>query len=170
MLALPLRRSATLFHSTASMLSNSIRRLTTLPSNPHIYIFPHPSSPSSHILSLLPTTPPTTALAILTTTSLPPTPASCTPNPVFTSILSSVLRQHAAGDPWLRNEAAAFAHGSGGRGGWIHVSDRRCVPDYGRIAWPEDIFGSLEVDAAGRFVEGGWQESGTYRVVTRDGM
>lgn len=62
--------------------------------------------------------------------------------------------------------------GSGGRGGWIHVSDERNPPDYGRIAWPEDIFGSVEVDGKGDFVgdRGNYQESGTYRLVTRDGM
>lgn len=66
--------------------------------------------------------------------------------------------------------------GGGGRGGWVHVSDLRAPPDYGRIAWPEDIFGSLEVDAKGDFVEGSdgtkgnWQGSGTYRVITREGM
>lgn len=62
--------------------------------------------------------------------------------------------------------------GGGGRGGHIHVSDQRNPPDYGRIAWPEDIFGSLEVDGEGKFVgeNGNYQESGTYRFVTRDGM
>ena len=66
--------------------------------------------------------------------------------------------------------------GGGGRGGWIHVSDLRAPPDYGRIAWPEDIFGSLEVDGTGQFVKGddgthgNWQSSGTYRVITREGM
>ena len=59
-----------------------------------------------------------------------------------------------------------------GRGGWIHVSDLRSPPDYGRIAWPDDIFGSLEVDGNGQFVEGdgNWQASGTYRVVTNEGI
>ena len=69
--------------------------------------------------------------------------------------------------------------GGGGRGGWLHVSDARAPPDFGRIAWPEDIFGSLEVDGQGVFVEGegersgevgNYQESGSYRVVTREGM
>lgn len=66
--------------------------------------------------------------------------------------------------------------GGGGRGGWVHVSDLRAPPDYGRIAWPEDIFGSLEVDGKGEFVvgeegvKGNWQPSGTYRVITREGM
>ncbi len=66
--------------------------------------------------------------------------------------------------------------GGGGRGGYLHVSDLRAPPDYGRIAWPEDIFGSLEVDGKGEFVvgdggvKGNWQASGTYRVITREGM
>ncbi|KAK8903471.1 hypothetical protein QC760_007945 [Botrytis cinerea] len=67
--------------------------------------------------------------------------------------------------------------GSGGHGGYIHLSDTRAPPDYGRIAYPEDIFGSLEVDATGQFVEGdsgnapgNWQDSGTYRIVTREGI
>jgi hypothetical protein len=48
----------------------------------------------------------------------------------------------------------------------------RRPPDWGRIADPEDIFGSVEVDGRGVFVDlnGNYQESGTYRVVTRDGM
>lgn len=62
--------------------------------------------------------------------------------------------------------------GGAGRGGWIHVSDQRNPPDYGRIAWPEDIFGSLEVDGQGNFVgeKGEYQPSGTYRIVTREGI
>ncbi|KAF4156685.1 hypothetical protein CNMCM6936_007433 [Aspergillus lentulus] len=56
--------------------------------------------------------------------------------------------------------------GSAGRGGWIHLSDSRRPPE------PEDIFGSLEVDANGKFVgdNGNYQPSGTYRIVTRDGI
>lgn len=51
---------------------------------------------------------------------------------------------------------ASHQAGTGGanRGGWIHVSDERNPPDYGRIAWPEDIFGSVEVDGNGQFAEG----------------
>lgn len=61
--------------------------------------------------------------------------------------------------------------GGGGRGGYIHVYDHRNPPDYGRIPFPEDIFGSLEVDSAGNFVDGKgrYQESGSYRVLTRAG-
>ncbi|KAL8904122.1 MAG: hypothetical protein Q9207_003473 [Kuettlingeria erythrocarpa] len=55
--------------------------------------------------------------------------------------------------------------GGAGRGGYIHVYDYRHPPDYGRIPDPEDIFGSLEVDGAGNFVDGHgkYQTSGTYR-------
>ena len=62
--------------------------------------------------------------------------------------------------------------GGAGVGGWVHVSDNRHPPDFGRIAEPEDIFGSLEVDGNGKFTDGTgrWQSSGTYRVVTRDGV
>lgn len=54
----------------------------------------------------------------------------------------------------------------------MHVYDLRHPPDFGRIPDPEDIFGSVEVDGDGGFVGegGGYQSSGTYRVVTRDGV
>lgn len=62
--------------------------------------------------------------------------------------------------------------GGAGRGGYIHVSDQRNPPDFGRTAWPEDIFGSLEVDGDGKFVEpkGRYQEAGTYRMCTNEGI
>jgi hypothetical protein len=61
--------------------------------------------------------------------------------------------------------------GGGGHGGYVHVSDTRNPPDFGRIAWPEDIFGSVEVDGQGKIVDdGNYQPSGTYRIVTREGM
>lgn len=68
-----------------------------------------------------------------------------------------------AGGDGAGGASAQGGAGSGGRGGWIHVSDQRNPPDYGRIAWPEDIFGSLEVDGEGNFVgdKGEYQPSGT---------
>lgn len=62
--------------------------------------------------------------------------------------------------------------GGAGRGGYIHVSDQRNPPDFGRVAWPEDIFGSLELDGRGEFVQpkGRYQEAGTYRMCTREGL
>ncbi|TKA76916.1 hypothetical protein B0A55_03098 [Friedmanniomyces simplex] len=62
--------------------------------------------------------------------------------------------------------------GGAGRGGYIHVSDQRQPPDFGRVAWPEDILGSLELDGEGKFVDGTgkYQDAGTYRVVTNEGI
>ena len=155
---------------------------------------------ASHILSLLATNPPTNSLSLATTTTLPPTPESTTENHDVHRILHAVIAEHAHGDPSVQAQAAAMASssggglgqitrgrqsgtsgggasdqggaGSGGRGGWIHVYDQRNPPDFGRIPWPEDIFGSLEVDGAGRFVDGhgNYQASGTYRLVTREGI
>ena len=61
--------------------------------------------------------------------------------------------------------------GGAGRGGFIHVSDQRNPPDFGRVSWSEDIFGSLELDGQGKFVDGTgrYQESGTYRIMTHEG-
>ncbi|KAI0885440.1 uncharacterized protein GGS22DRAFT_160907 [Annulohypoxylon maeteangense] len=59
--------------------------------------------------------------------------------------------------------------GGAGIGGHIHLSDLRNPPDYGRIAWPEDILGSIEVDGSGNIV-GEFQPSGTYRIVTNEGI
>lgn len=59
--------------------------------------------------------------------------------------------------------------GGAGRGGFVHLSDRRNPPDFGRIAWPEDILGSVEVNGQGEVV-GKCDPSGTYRVLTNEGM
>jgi hypothetical protein len=86
-------------------------------------------------------------------------------------------RRHSSGGGGAGGDGAGGASAQGGaggagRGGWVHVSDSRNPPDYGRIAWPEDIFGSVQVDGNGDFVgEGGsYQESGTYRILTTEGM
>ncbi|KAF1976759.1 hypothetical protein BU23DRAFT_12094 [Bimuria novae-zelandiae CBS 107.79] len=170
------------------------RALSTLPNNPHIYVAKHPLDPSRSLLTLLPTDPPNVDLSLGTTTSVPPKPDSFTENRHFHPILQSVLSTHAVNDPLVKQQASAFASpggfnlgsnkrsgdgagganhqagmGGGNKGGWIHVSDERNPPDWGRIAWPEDIFGSLEVDGDGQLV-GNWQDSGTYRIVTREGI
>ena len=207
--------------SSPSARINLLRHLSALPSNPSIYIHPTPqASSTSHTLSLLPTSPPITVLALGTTSAIPPTPASFTPNPHFLPLLTSVLRRYATQDKALKAQASALTtpstfspvsnhpstrpsrrsrgiaaapgapsasgspqsgdgggggggHASGGGvGGYIHLSDSRNPPDYGRIAWPEDIFGSLEVNEKGEFVgdDGGWQDSGSYRIVTNEGI
>lgn len=188
---------------STSKLSPHRRLISTLPDNPHIYVFTHPLDSTHSILTLLPTSPPTPSLAIGTTTAIPPTPSTFQENPQFLPILQSVFHNYASLDPESIRQASVFASpggfnlggtgrrsnqaaggpasaqgGMGGanRGGHIHVSDTRNPPDWGRIAWPEDIFGSLEVDGEGRFVEGrsggvgNYQDSGTYRIVTREGI
>ncbi|KXX76284.1 hypothetical protein MMYC01_206941 [Madurella mycetomatis] len=173
------------------------RSVSSLASNPSIKVFPHPQSPHSYLLSYLDTAPPNPALSIGTTTSVPPTPNSFQGNPRFLSILNDVLAKHAADDPGLKSQAQAFASpggfsfiqarnqrstgtgaggasaeggaGGAGVGGWVHLSDARNPPDFGRIAWPEDILGSVEVDGKGDII-GNFQASGTYRIVTNQGI
>lgn len=188
--------------ATCRLLRSKLRYISTLSDNPHIYVF---SSANTYTLSFLPTDPPTQALSIGKTTRIPPKPSTFTENPAFMPILHSVLAKYAASDPELQGQAAAFASSStssssfrglifpqrtksqrredpgkelGSRGGWIHINDLRAPPDYGRIAWPEDIFGSMEVDGNGNFVpgvneeqpSGNYQPSGTYRIVTSNGI
>lgn len=180
--------------------------------------FPAAAPSDGYILSYLDTNPPNQRLAIGSTTALPPTPRSFSENPEFLSVLTAVLRDHAAQDPGLRAQAQAFAGpggatlGSGGAffpqqrrqraargggaglggaggaggdgaggasaqggagggrvGGHVHLSDLRNPPDFGRIAFPEDILGSIECDGNGNIV-GEFQPSGTYRIVTNEGM
>jgi hypothetical protein len=77
-----------------------------------------------------------------------------------------------AGRDGAGGASAQGGAGGGGVGGFVHVSDTRNPPDYGRIAFPEDIFGSLQVNGRGEFVgdAGSYQASGTYRIVTREGV
>ncbi|KAL2159128.1 hypothetical protein VTH06DRAFT_2887 [Thermothelomyces fergusii] len=173
------------------------RTVSTLASNPGIKVFPHPHRPNSYLLSYLDTTPPDPSLAIGTTTVVPPTPNSFQSNPLFIAILNDVLAKHAVNDPGLKSQARAFASpggfnfiqarnqrgtgtgaggasaeggaGGAGVGGWVHLSDSRNPPEFGRIAWPEDIFGSVEVDGNGEII-GNYQASGTYRIVTNQGI
>jgi hypothetical protein len=74
-----------------------------------------------------------------------------------------------AGGSGAGGASAQGGAGGAGRGGWVHLSDRRNPPDFGRIAWPEDILGSVEVNEAGDVV-GRVQPSGTYRILTNEGM
>jgi hypothetical protein len=161
------------------------RPLCTAALPPHVHAFPDPSNPSQHLLTLLPTQPPTPSLALGSVPSLPPSPRAFSDNPRFAPILHAVLARHAARDPDVVAAAAAAAAAARGRrlgaasprsvsvgsggGGWVHVGDARRPPEWGRTPDPEDIFGSLEVDARGR-VGGAYQASGTYRVVTMHGM
>ncbi|KAK5987466.1 hypothetical protein PT974_11594 [Cladobotryum mycophilum] len=74
-----------------------------------------------------------------------------------------------AGGDGAGGASAQGGAGGAGRGGFVHLSDRRNPPDFGRIAWPEDILGSVEVNQSGEVV-GKLQPSGTYRMVTNEGI
>ncbi|KAI1463962.1 uncharacterized protein F4812DRAFT_445160 [Daldinia caldariorum] len=74
-----------------------------------------------------------------------------------------------AGGSGAGGASAQGGAGGAGVGGHIHLSDLRNPPDYGRIAWPEDILGSIEVDGSGNII-GEFQPSGTYRIVTNEGI
>ncbi|KAL2109520.1 hypothetical protein VUR80DRAFT_2362 [Thermomyces stellatus] len=171
--------------------------ISTLSANPHIKVFKNNPTPGTNLLTYLDT--PNQALSIGTTTALPPTPNSFSENPRFLRLLNAVLAESAHNDPDLIAQARAFAGpgapvsqpnrsrkkmsgdggaggasaqggaGGGGRGGHVHLSDSRNPPDFGRIAWPEDILGSVEVDGSGEIV-GRVVPSGTYRVVTNQGI
>ncbi|KAI0006570.1 hypothetical protein F4779DRAFT_596046 [Xylariaceae sp. FL0662B] len=196
----------------------SHRGVSTLSTNPYIKVFSNATLNNGHLLTYLDTNPPTPRLAIGTTAELPPTPQSFSENHEFLSILTDVLRRHAAQDPNLVAQAQALAGpggatlGSGGAffpqqrrqratrgkeaglgggggaggsgaggasaqggaggagvGGYVHLGDLRNPPDFGRIAWPEDILGSIEVDGHGNII-GEFQPSGTYRIVTNEGI
>ncbi|GAP89510.1 putative poly [ADP-ribose] polymerase 6 [Rosellinia necatrix] len=153
----------------------SHRSVSTLSSNPSIKAFPNAAPNSGYLLSYLNTIPPTSRLAIGACTQLPPTPQEFTENHEFLSILNDVLRRNAAQDPNLQSQAQAFAGpgqggaGGAGVGGHVHLSDLRNPPDYGRIAFPEDILGSIEVDGHGKII-GKFEPSGTYRIVTNEGI
>lgn len=169
------------------------RCLSTLATNPNIFVLTNPHNPRSKILTLLATQPPTPELALGETNDVPPSPSSFQENQKFLRIMHSVIAENAHSDPQVKAQAVAMvastdatiaqinrsaplgsapASGQASEGGFIHVSDNRHPPDFGRIADPEDIFGSLEVDGDGTFTDGNgrYQESGTYRLCTRDGV
>ncbi|KAF5507536.1 hypothetical protein CGCA056_v013248 [Colletotrichum aenigma] len=176
-----------------------LRSVSSLASNPSIKVFPADASRASFLLSFLEDEPPNQRIAIGFSTRDPPTPQSFIENGTFTKILYEVLAEHAHKDKDLLAQAAAFAGpgganlgsggvffaqkskrgsrkvgggggaGGGGHGGYVHLSDSRNPPDFGRIAWPEDILGSVEVDQSGNII-GNLEPSGTYRIITNEGM
>ncbi|KAK0720639.1 hypothetical protein B0H67DRAFT_600072 [Lasiosphaeris hirsuta] len=160
----------------ASPLRGSVRGISTLASNKSIKVFPHPQNPKSYLLSYLDTTPPNLALAIGTTTSIPPSPNSFQENHGFLTILNDVLAEHSPKDPGLQSQAQALASPGG-----FTFTQPRTRRDSGTGAGgasaeggaggrePEDIMGSVEVDSRGMII-GNFQPSGTYRIVTNEGI
>lgn len=141
------------------------RLLSTVEGNPHIvskppslltpidssqFAFPDKRSLNGHILSLLPTDPPTLEIAIGTTSKFPPTPDSLTENPKFHTILQSVVAEYATEDPEVISKAAAMASESGANlfGHGRRSSARRQSGDAGG--------GASAQGGAGSGGRGGW--------------
>ncbi|KAI0450262.1 hypothetical protein F5B21DRAFT_491413 [Xylaria acuta] len=74
-----------------------------------------------------------------------------------------------AGGSGAGGASAQGGAGGAGVGGYVHLSDLRNPPDFGRIAFPEDILGSIEVDGNGKII-GEFEPSGTYRIITKEGI
>ncbi|KAI8362753.1 hypothetical protein BD560DRAFT_333865 [Blakeslea trispora] len=53
--------------------------------------------------------------------------------------------------------------------GWLHVGDERNPPPWGRINFPEDIIGSVQLQN-GTIKEGTYEPMPTHRMVTNNGL
>ncbi|UKZ63522.1 uncharacterized protein TrAtP1_004751 [Trichoderma atroviride] len=157
------------------------RAVSTLKNNSHIKVFDNAAAPSSYILTYLDTNPPFKNTCRWRNYSSPPNTSVIQRKPqVYINTQRGGIRGHrgssgkqggggGAGGGGAGGASAQGGAGGAGRGGFVHLSDRRNPPDFGRIAWPEDILGSVEVDEAGEVV-GKLQPSGTYRAVTKEGI
>ncbi|ROV96268.1 hypothetical protein VMCG_07694 [Cytospora schulzeri] len=150
-----------------------------------------PTTPS-YLLTYLDTDPPNRNLAVGTTTEIPPTPRSFTENRGFLAVLADVLSRHAHEDPDLQAAARVFASpagsnlgggggtggmtgkgkrrggrsdGGGGGGGAGGASDQGGAGGGGAGGWVH----LSDVDGNGK-IEGGFQPSGTYRILTNEGI
>ncbi|KAI9348411.1 hypothetical protein BD770DRAFT_327308 [Pilaira anomala] len=53
--------------------------------------------------------------------------------------------------------------------GWLHIGDERNPPPWGRINFPEDIIGSVEIHD-GVIKEGSYQAMPAHRLMTNNGI
>ncbi|KAI9478151.1 MAG: hypothetical protein EXX96DRAFT_569750 [Benjaminiella poitrasii] len=86
-------------------------------------------------------------------------------NHKFVNFLTSVLREniHKIDDSNLK----ALADWQ--KEGWLHINDERNPPAWGRISFPEDIIGSVEL-SAGKIKEGTYQAMPAHRIVSNKGL
>ncbi|GAB1216810.1 hypothetical protein ATERTT37_006029 [Aspergillus terreus] len=146
------------------------RSVSTLEGHSHIVRHIQPTNPE---------------LSIGVTSKLPPTTDSFQENPKFLETLQEVISQYGYQDPDAISQAQVMVSTAGANlssGGVLLTGARarrrqRSADSSGGAsgqggAGPEDIFGSLEVDSDGSFVgeNGNYQPSGTYRIITRDGI
>ncbi|KAF4595355.1 hypothetical protein GQ602_000968 [Ophiocordyceps camponoti-floridani] len=166
------------------------REFKTLQINPHINVFDSQPSPATYTLTYLDSDPPSQKLAIGTCTSIPPSPRTFSENPRFLTILQEVVTEYGHEDDNVISQAKALASPGGlslrpgdpssshqhvdrslsrKKGGGGVTGETGAGGASAQGAWPEDILGSVEVDEEGRVV-GRVQSSGTYRLLTNEGI
>ncbi|KAL9543185.1 hypothetical protein MBANPS3_008237 [Mucor bainieri] len=86
-------------------------------------------------------------------------------NTKFVDFLTTVLREnvHKVEDSNLK------AMADWQKEGWLHIGDERNPPAWGRINFPEDIIGSVELDG-GKIKEGSYQPMPAHRIITNNGL
>ncbi|CAG8495372.1 9467_t:CDS:2 [Funneliformis caledonium] len=91
------------------------------------------------------------------------TPQHFIENKKFTQILHQVIAENVYSDVQLQGLAKYHQNG------WLHVADARDPAPWGRIPYPEDIFGMIQV-IDGQIVRGTYQPMPTHRMVTAKGL
>ncbi|KAG2198161.1 hypothetical protein INT46_002573 [Mucor plumbeus] len=86
-------------------------------------------------------------------------------NTKFVDFMTSVLKKnvHKVNDSNLK------AMADWQKEGWLHIGDERNPPAWGRINYPEDIIGSVELDH-GKIKEGSYQPMPAHRLITNSGL
>ncbi|KAG9293183.1 hypothetical protein G9A89_010520 [Geosiphon pyriformis] len=93
-----------------------------------------------------------------------PTPQNFKENKEFIDLLHEVIEDHVAdADPTFKAQAKYQ------REGWLHVTDAREPVPWGRIPFPENIFGVVKV-TRGKIVPGTYQPMPTHRIVNASGI
>ncbi|GAA5813848.1 hypothetical protein MFLAVUS_007335 [Mucor flavus] len=92
-------------------------------------------------------------------------PKTFVENRKFSNFLTSVLKEnvHKVNDSNLK------AMADWQKEGWLHIGDERNPAPWGRINFPEDIIGSVEINA-GVIKEGSYQAMPTHRLMTNNGI
>ncbi|CAB4399237.1 uncharacterized protein OCT59_015060 [Rhizophagus irregularis] len=85
-------------------------------------------------------------------------------NKKFTQFLQQVITENVGdSDPQLQALAKYYQNG------WLHVADARDPAVWGRIPYPEDIFGMVQVKD-GQIIQGTYQPMPTHRIITTKGL
>ncbi|CAO3627913.1 unnamed protein product [Mucor hiemalis] len=92
-------------------------------------------------------------------------PRTFVENTAFTGFLTQVLKEnvHKVNDSNLK------AMADWQKEGWMHIGDERNPPAWGRINFPEDIVGSVEL-SNGAIKEGTYQAMPAHRIITNSGI